>query len=506
MIIPMKHILFAIGLAGAMASCLTADAEKLVLLHTNDTHSQIDPTDKNLGGIQRRKVVIDSIRSEHKNVLLLDAGDAVQGTLFFTIYGGEVEKRMMDALGYDFAILGNHDFDNGVSALARNLKDSQVKWITTNYDLEDSELEPYFQPYALQDFDGKKVGIIGLNLNPKGMISEGNYDGVEYIDAIKAANATAWHLKHNEKADLVIALTHVGYDAVSPSDKDIAAASEDIDVILGGHSHTVIKPGSGMEWVINAAGDSVLVTQNGKSGLIVGEVEIDLDSIGKKLPVYKQIAIDSRLDDRIDHSLDSVLDPYRAGVEDMMNLKIGRSARELSSDEAPLLNFLSDFILDRAGELDDDDKVDLAIMNKGSIRRGLPKGDITQGQIIMMQPFNNRVLVEEISGADLADALDVMASRGGDGVSRGTEVIFDPATKKCVSITINGKPLDRNKTYRVATIDYLANGGDYMEPLTRGEVDEMSDSIVNRDLIDYIKKNYSKRKIDPDRTVRMRPL
>ncbi len=123
----------------------------------------------------------------------------------------------------------------------------------------------------------------------------------------------------------------------------------------------------------------------------------------------------------------------------------------------------------------------------------------------MMQPFDNRIVVEEISGADLADAFDVMASRGGDGVSAGVEAVFDPATKKCTSITIGGKPLDKGRIYRVATIDYLANGGDYMEPLTRGYVVGKSKRIVHADLTDYIKTRYKGKKIDPSDEVRMRP-
>lgn len=500
----MKRRFPIVCIAALLAAGFAADAEKLVLLQTNDTHSQIDPTDKGLGGIQRRKVIVDSVRAANPNVLLLDAGDAVQGTLFFTIYGGEVENRMMNELGYDYAILGNHDFDNGVNALADNLKNSNVRWLTTNYDLEGSALEPYFQPYAVKTYGDKKVGIIGLNLDPKGMISEGNYDGVKYLDAVKAANATAWHLKHNEKADMVVALTHLGYDEVSPSDKDVAAASEDIDVILGGHTHTVIKPGSGMEWVRNAVGDSVLVTQNGKSGMLVTEVEIDLDSIGLKRPTYRQIAVDSRLDNRFDHSLDTILAPYRAGVDEMMSRKIGRSAVELDSDGPQLLNFISDFILSRGRSLADG-KVDLAITNKGSIRRGLPKGDITQGQVITMQPFDNRIVLLDIKGSDLADAFDVMARRDGDGVSDGVDIVFDPVNDKCTSIVIDGKPIDPDKIYRVATIDYLANGGDYMEPLTRGTKIARSDKIVYNDLISYIKDDYKGKKINPSATVRMHP-
>ena len=142
-------------------------------------------------------------------------------------------------------------------------------------------------------------------------------------------------------------------------------------------------------------------------------------------------------------------------------------------------------------------------MNKGGIRRGLPKGDITQGQIIMMQPFDNRIVVEEIKGADLAEAFDVMASRGGDGVSRGVEAVYDPQTKKCVSIMINGAPIDPERTYKVATIDYLANGGDYMKPLTRGKQVAKSGRVVYADLIDYIK---GIKKIKPRTELRMHPV
>jgi len=495
---------FIIATVVAAALCGAVSAEELVLIHTNDTHSQIDPLDNGLGGVARRQVVVDSIRAEHPHTLLIDAGDAVQGTLYFTLYGGEVEMKMMNELGYDIAVLGNHDFDNGMKALEANLERSNAQWITTNYDLTDSNIARFFKPYVIKETGGKKVAFIGLNLKPKGMISEGNYDGVEYLDAIKAANATAWHLKHNEKVDMVVAVTHIGYDGVLPSDKQVAEASEDIDIILGGHSHSVIKPGSGMEWVRNVDGMPVLVAQNGKAAQVVGEVTIDLDSIGTKAPVYRQIAIDSRLDSRVDSRYDSILAPYRAGIEGLMKEKIGRTARELSNQEPGLLNFICDFVLDKGKELAEGD-VDMAITNVGSLRRSLPAGDITKGEIIMMQPFNNRVVVEEISGADLAEALDVMASRGGDGVSRGVDITFSPSTGKCQSVIINGQPLDPKMTYRVATIDYLMNGGDYMAPLTRGKEIARSNRIMHADLTDYIKA-FKGKKINPSDKLRMRPV
>ena len=494
------------SILGLVAAAMLAPlmwAEELVIIQTNDTHSQLDPTDRGLGGIQRRKVLIDSIKSEHANVLVTDAGDAVQGTLFFTLYGGKAEMAAMNALGYDLAILGNHDFDNGVDSLARNVALSDARWLSTNYDFSQrADLDSLFAPYKIYDFGGKKVAFIGLNLDPKGMIAEGNYDGVRYLDVLKAANSTAWVLKNLEGVDLVVALSHLGYaDMPNPSDEDIAKSSENIDIILGGHSHTTVVPGSGDEWITNAAGKPVLVTQNGKSGTKVTEVIVNLDSIGSALPVYRQHTIDSRLDRTSDPAIEALLAPYRKGVDELMGVKIGRTAKSLDNTEPALLNFVSDFCRDRGTQLLGK-PVDLALMNKGSLRRSLPKGTITQGEIISMQPFANRVLVLEIKGKDLLEAFDVMASRGGDGVSSEVSATFDPTTRRCASVLLNGKPINPEATYNVATIDYLANGGDYMAPLTRGKVIATSDAIVYNDLINYIKSLRNK-PINPSTAPRM---
>ncbi len=496
-----RNILLPIAFSAALA--LPLWGENLVILHTNDTHSQLDPTDKGMGGIQRRKAIVDSVRASNPNVVLVDAGDAVQGTLFFTLYGGRAEIEAMNVLGYDLAILGNHDFDNGVDSLARNVALSDAQWISTNYDFSQrSDLDSIFDPYKIYEFGGRKVGFIGLNLDPKGMVAEGNYDGVRYLDIVEAANSAAWVLKNLEKADLVVALTHLGYtDMPNPSDTDIAASSKNIDIILGGHSHTTITPGSGREWVANAEGKPVLVTQNGKSGTKIAEVVIDLDNIGTTLPRYSQIEVDSRRNQETDSTIEALLAPYREGVDKLMGQKIGRTAKALDNNGAALLNFVSDFCRDRGGELVGG-KVDLALMNKGSLRRSLPKGNITKGEIISMQPFTNRVLVLEIKGKDLLEAFDVMATRGGDGVSSEVSAKFDSSTSRCLRVTVGGKPLDPDATYRVATIDYLANGGDYMAPLTRGTIIATSPDIVYDDLIAYIKA-FRGKPIKPSDTPRM---
>lgn len=493
----MKRFLYCIA-AAALFAGVNADvySQKLVLIGTNDTHSQIDPDEDGLGGVLRRKVVIDSIRAANDNVLLIDMGDAVQGTMYFNLYRGKVENMVMDELGYDLRILGNHDFDNGVDELADNLNKTHSEYVSTNYRFDDAILSTLFRPYIVKDIEGKKVAFLGVNLKPKGMISEGNYDGVEYLDAIKAANATAWHLKHNEDIDYVVALTHIGYapSGTGTSDTELAKLSEDIDLIMGGHSHTLLKGGQNdtESRIINANGDTVLITQAGKAGKEIAVVEIDL--AGKNAD-YKTISIDGRLDDRLDSALDAKLAPYRKGVDDVMNKPVGKLSASAEKGSDALLNLVADLIRDRGRQLDPD--IDFAITNRGGIRRGLPKGTITQGQIQSMLPFNNKVVVLEIKGSDLLDAFQVMTGSYGAGVSDEVTVVTN--SPNGVLPIINGEALDPDKTYKIATIDYLANGGDYMEPLTRATwVAQSPDKVYDDVLIMLTKGKYKGKTLKPD--------
>lgn len=483
-----------------------ASAEKLVILHTNDTHSMIDPDDSdNLGGILRRKVLIDSVRNSEKNVLLIDAGDFVQGTLYFNLFRGEVEQKLMNELGYDIRILGNHEFDNGIDELADLLADSEAELIATNYDLSASALGKKFRPYTIREIGDKLVGFIGVNLNPKGMISDGNYNGIVYNDAIKAANAAAWWLKHIEKVDAVVALTHIGYDpAMPPGDRILAESSEDIDVIIGGHSHDLIDPakdatGRRPSKIKNAVGREITVAQAGKSGKYLGKIEIDLDNLASKSDI---IRVDSRLDNRVSPKLAKVIQPYRHGVDSLMKVVIGKSAVDMPKDSPQLINFGADFVLDQGRKLIDG--VDFAIINKGGLRRDLPKDDITEGMIITLMPFYNYVNVIDIKGSDLLEAFDVMARTGGNGVSANVAATFNRAEGKCITVDIDGRPIDPDKTYRVATIDYLAKGGDYMSSLKRGTKVAESKNVLYNDLIREFKTGiYHGKKINPSTQPRM---
>jgi len=496
----MTHIRKYIGLcciafvAAASAGCGKSNGTsgRLVILHTNDTHSQIDPDNHDLGGVMRRKAVIDSIRANEKNVMLVDAGDAVQGTLYFYLYGGKVEQEVMNILGVDIRILGNHEFDNGADSLAAVLRSSKAIKLATNYNLDNSALKGQFQPYVIKEFDGKRIGFIGINLDPVGMIAKGNYDGVEFLPIIATANLMAEKLKNDEQADAVVALSHIGYNPAGlVGDSVLACNSRNIDVIIGGHSHDVIDPstaiGARRSHMTNLDGKPVLVVQTGKAGRNLGKIEINLDSLGMDVyPKYELLPVDKRYDNYTDEKFAKALEQYSAGVDSLMRMQVATSDHALPNSSDELLNFFSDYVYDRGRELA---LVDLAITNKGGLRVSLPEGSISKGQIINMVPFRNVITVVEIKGHDLEDVFDVMARRNGDGVSRNVRVTYktgDDGLGEIEDVYINGKKLDEDATYRVATIDYLANGGDYLTGFTRGRIIAGSSKVLYDDLLDYL--------------------
>lgn len=456
---------------------LALPSQELVILHTNDTHSTILPDRDGLGGVTRRKALVDSVRQARgaANVVLVDAGDAVQGSLFFTIFGGEVEGRVMNDMGYDVQILGNHEFDNGVEALKHEYSRLNATRISTNYDFADTALAALFVPYAVRQAGDKRVGFLGLNLNPKGLIADDNVEGVSYRDAIKAANAAARELKRKHGADMVVAVSHLGYDTdTDADDRRLAAASTDIDIIIGGHTHTLLPGGAR---VASADGDSVLIVQTGSRGKMLGEIDIDLATgrVDNRL-----LPVDSRLDTRLDPDLVGLVAAYGQRVDSLMKAPLAFIPTAFGQKAPETLNLLSDFV-QRQGVKLTHAPVDLAIMNKGGIRTSLPAGVVTEGEVVEMAPFNNRIVVLEIDGADLLDNFAVMARQQGNGVSRGVEVAYAP-DGRVSSATINGQPVERGRKYRLATIDYLAQGNDYMEPLKRGREVANSREALHRTL------------------------
>ncbi len=256
-------------------TAVTLNAQKLIILHTNDTHSQITPqtagSEKGLGGYERRENFINSIREKHPQTILLDGGDFSQGTPYFTLFGGDVEIELMNALGYDAAVIGNHELDNGQAELARRIKNAKFPILSANYEFDDnSPLKGLVEPYTIIERGGKKIGIIGITTNLRGLVSPKLTEGMHYQHPYKIMNKLALKLKKEDKCDYVLLLTHVGYDhgiEQNPSDDMLAANSENIDLVVGGHSHTHIeKP----KVVKNKLGKDIPVIQAGSKGSEVG--------------------------------------------------------------------------------------------------------------------------------------------------------------------------------------------------------------------------------------------
>lgn len=497
-----KKLLSIISLSLLLA--LPAFAANLVLLHSNDTHSLIYPDEEGRGGVLQRKAIIDSIRAAEPNVILVDAGDVVQGTLFFKFFRGEVEYPLMDMMGYDIRILGNHEFDNGIDDIAKYYRHTSGTPLSANYDFTGTSLDGIFSPYTVREIDGKKIGFFGINIDPASLIDKSNTGGLVYSDAVEVANRTAQFLKKKLKCNLVVAVTHIGVSKKNgkATDYDLAAASKYIDIIIGGHSHTVIQPGNRGDYpsiVMNADGRPVLVAQTGKSGKYLGYINVDLDNLGDSSKYdYRLIPVTDRFPaESYDAEIIEFLRPYTARVDSVNRHVIARSAGFYGNDDHTwgLPNLTADMAYEigraKADSLRLADpsfpEIDFAFMNIGGIRKPMREGDITEGQILDTYPFSNHLALATVKGSDLAEALAVAASKGGESVSNQLRVIMD-AEGNVSEILVNGLPLDPDKSYTYATIDYVLGGNDDLVslansiPLWRDEVE------VCAPILDYISR------------------
>lgn len=498
---------FTVAAVLAAVTTVFVGAEHLVIITANDTHSTILPDVDGKGGLMRRKVVMDSIRAAEKNVMAVHAGDAVQGTLFFSMFKGDVEYAAMDSLGYDVIIMGNHEFDNSIQNTAEYYRKIQkAEKLSANYVFgPESKAEGIFKPYTIKTVGGKNVAFVGINLNPKGMISDHTSRGVKYYNGIDVALSVSKYLKETGLADYVVLVTHVGYagmDVGEPTDVILAQRSKYIDIIIGGHSHTTVVDAPDAKSparVKNADGKDVLITQNGRGGRLLGKIDLDLETGELK---YSHIEIDARLDARAAQytAMNAWLAPYKKKVDDLMNTPVGEAACDMGNPK--MGNWLSDAVLVIAQKISGK-KADFAIMNAGGIRQPMNKGAISEGLISSMFPFDNRIEILKIKGSDLLDAFKAMAMRGGDLVSQEVAIKFKKGGE-IVSAKVNGKDVKADKIYYVATIDYLANGGDYMYPLKRAEKVFSDGTPYGKYILQYIKDLTAKgQKVDASDVRRM---
>lgn len=256
----------------------------LSILYTNDWHSRIDPFPmdggkyQGLGGAAKRTALLRKIRSGQQHTLLLDAGDMWQGTPYFNMFHGELEFKLMSEMGYDAVTLGNHDFDAGIDGLIKQLPHASFDVLNCNYDFSSTALKDRFQPYKIFRKGGSRIGVIGVGIDLNNLVPPSLCEGIAYQDPIQKVNQYAALLKQSEGCDLVIVLSHLGfkYNTGQVSDLDLAKNSEDVDLILGGHTHTFLdQPVS----LINNKNQVIHISQTGWAGINLGKIDYERDSI-----------------------------------------------------------------------------------------------------------------------------------------------------------------------------------------------------------------------------------
>ena len=265
----------------ALAVAAQAQDKKLVILHTNDTHSCIMPLNENLadrnvagrGGFIRRLELLKDQRREDPDLLYFDSGDFSQGSPYYTMFKGDVEVGLMNRMGIDAATIGNHEFDFGLENMARIFKMATFPIVCANYDFTGTPVEGLVKPYVIIKRKGVKIGVFGLAPQLDGLVSKQTCEGVRYLDPVAKALEVATFLKEKKKCDLVICISHLGWKMDVTDDLAAIAGSRNIDLVLGGHSHTYLEE---LEYVKNLDGKDVPVDQNGKHGVWIGKLTVDL--------------------------------------------------------------------------------------------------------------------------------------------------------------------------------------------------------------------------------------
>ena len=271
-----------VGLGGLSSLSFSEAPKHITILHTNDVHSHIEAfgpdhhRNPNMGGVAKRAVLIEKIRKENPNTLLLDAGDIFQGTPYFNFYGGELEFKLMSKLKYDASTLGNHDFDNGIDGLYAQLPHADFDFLISNYDFSNTLMDGHTKPYKVFTKNGVRIGVFGVGIELKGLVNDKLYKETKYLDPIEMATDMSNTLKNQENCDLVICLSHLGYkyDSEKVDDHKLASKTENIDLIIGGHTHTFLDEPTIIK---NKADKNVMINQVGCYGLYLGRIDFYLN-------------------------------------------------------------------------------------------------------------------------------------------------------------------------------------------------------------------------------------
>lgn len=513
-----KAVIFFLALLLFAPACTTVPGSisleeplhHLVVLHTNDHHGH--PLKfphgrvQNAGGLPARASLIQKIRKENPNVLLLDAGDLNTGRSESNLFKAMPDLDGYNYLAYDAMVLGNHEFDNPLSVLRHQMDYARFPLLSSNLRTKDGA--PFAQPYILKSYPGFKVAIFGLTLKEASILATpGNVQDLVFEDEIDTAKSLVPRLK--QEADLVIGLTHLGiFDSPRHGSRHLASQVSGIDVIVDGHTHTrlespiIVKDPSG--------GESIIV-QAWKWGLVLGR--LDLWIRGGKVKDYRFEAIPINLEETHppipeDPTLLKLLQPFADEAEHRLSeiiasLEVPLSSSSARSEEAAIGNLVADsmqWFSARWGS-------DFALMNGGSVRHDLPAGPVSLKSIYDMLPFDNTIVLITLKGSEVNRLFDFMASIAeGSGAfpqfSSGVNVVLDRTTRKIGRVLIKGEPIDANRSYKIATNSYLAAGGDGYKVFLDAREKFDTAALQQPVLIEYIRSMGLSPKVEGRITIR----
>jgi 2',3'-cyclic-nucleotide 2'-phosphodiesterase (5'-nucleotidase family) len=470
-------VCFAVGLLGCARK-----TSHLTILYLNDLHGHLESFKKNpedqteTGGMARIAGIVDQVRREVEakggHVVLLYAGDVLQGTPMSLVFKGEPDIQTMNAMKFDAMVLGNHEFDYGQANLKRLMSLATFPMMSAN--IKTTAGKGFAIDYIINSYDKLKVAIFGLTTDETPVTSHpDSTKDLEFVEPIEAAKKVVPTLRG--KADIVIALTHLGYDV----DKRLAQEVPGIDVIVGGHSHTKVET--------PARVGKTLVCQAYEYGAYLGR--IDLEVLGKRIvrsdgyliAIGDTIPQDPRVADLVS-SYATRLEKELDGVVGVSSLPLDGDRAAIRSRETNLGDLVADAMRTRTG-------TDIALINAGSIRAGIDRGDITVREILTALPFEDQSVTLTLTGRQVSDVLNRSAAMkpGSGGFLQVSGVNFTIYGGKAISINVSGEPLDDKKTYAVVTNDFLAAGGDGYEVFKKGSNSYRTEYKISDIVLDYVR-------------------
>lgn len=476
----MLRLICALG--WALPALAVGDATfALTILHTNDVHARIDATPllgREYGGYARRATLLARLRASEPNPILLSAGDVFQGTFYFNCYEGMADLALMNLMRYDAMAVGNHEFDRGVEPLRRFARAAQFPLLAANIEFtEDSPLRGLIHPHTVLRVGGRRVGIVGAITPDTPSISSPG-ETVRFIDLLPAVQRSIDTLTA-EGVQHIVVLSHCGYEL----EQEMARKLKGVDIVVGGHSHTLLgtfddpafnRSRGPYPTVVDGVDGKVLVVQAYQWGILLGRIRVDFDSTGRVVgwSDTPPLVVNSTIP--VDPHMAGVVAALRLPVEALGNRTVAECAERIETGglASPMGALVCDAHLAatrKAGAV-------VAITNAGGVRAALDAGPVTLATAYTVQPFNNSLVVLDLTGDELKRALEwgVRSMPGGSGgllyVSEGSSYAVDatkPVGNRIVDVVIDGKPLDLKATYGIALNSFLAGGGDGHEVLKR---------------------------------------